>query len=85
MAAIPYAREKSFAPMTVIILEARGVLKVFAAEDGTPLRRAYISIGKAYGALAMGAGSRSLEMGAEKQPYFIAAATHARALTTRNQ
>jgi uncharacterized protein GlcG (DUF336 family) len=77
MAALAYARERSFAPMTVVILDARGVLKVFAAEDGTPLRRADIAIGKAYGALAMGAGSRSLEKRAEKQPYFIAAATHA--------
>jgi uncharacterized protein GlcG (DUF336 family) len=76
-AALAYARERSLAPMTVVILDARGVLKVFAAEDGTPLRRADIAIGKAYGALAMGAGSRSLEKRAEKQPYFIAAATHA--------
>jgi uncharacterized protein GlcG (DUF336 family) len=77
MAALAYARERSFAPMTVVILDARGVLKVFGAEDDTPLRRAGIAIGKAYGALAMGAGSRSLEKRAEKQPYFIAAATHA--------
>lgn len=63
--------------MTVVVLDARGVLKAFAPEDGTPRRRADIAIGKAYGSLAMGAGSSSLEKGAEKQPYFIAAATHA--------
>jgi uncharacterized protein GlcG (DUF336 family) len=63
--------------MTVAILDARGVLKAFAAEDGTPLRRADIAIGKAYGALAMGAGSRSLQKRAELKPYFIAAATQA--------
>jgi uncharacterized protein GlcG (DUF336 family) len=63
--------------MTVVVLDSRGVLKVFNAEDGTPLRRADIAIGKAYGALAMRAGSRSLGKRAEKQLYFIAAATHA--------
>ncbi len=73
-AALEYARKRALAPMTVVILDARGVLKVFAAEDGTPLRRADIAIGKAHGALAMGAGSRSLQKRAEQQPYFIAAA-----------
>jgi uncharacterized protein GlcG (DUF336 family) len=73
MAALAYARERSFAPMTVVVLDARGAPKVFAAEDGTPLRRADIAIGKEYGALAMGAGSRSLEKRAETQPSFIAA------------
>jgi uncharacterized protein GlcG (DUF336 family) len=75
-AGLEYARKHALAPMTVAILDARGVLKVFAAEDGTPLRRADIAIGKAYGALAMGAGSRSLRKRAEQQPY-IAAATQA--------
>jgi uncharacterized protein GlcG (DUF336 family) len=76
-AALEYARKHALAPMTVAILDARGVLKVFAAEDATPLRRADIAIGKAYGALAMGAGSRSLQKRAEQQPSFIAAATQA--------
>ena len=38
--ALSFAREKSLAPMTVVVLDARGALKAFAAEDGTPLRRA---------------------------------------------
>jgi uncharacterized protein GlcG (DUF336 family) len=76
-AALEYARKHALAPMTIAILDARGVLKVFAAEDATPLRRADIAIGKAYGALAMGAGSRSLQKRAEQQPSFIAAATQA--------
>jgi uncharacterized protein GlcG (DUF336 family) len=70
-----FAREKSLAPMTVVVLDARGALKAFAAEDGTPLRRADIAIGKAHGALAMGVNSRALQAKAEQQPYFIAAAT----------
>lgn len=46
--ALLLAREKSLAPMTVVVLDARGTLKAFAAEDGTPWRRADIAIGKAH-------------------------------------
>ena len=55
-AALAHAREKKLAPMGVVVLDARGVLKAYAAEDGTALRRADIAIGKAYGALAPAAG-----------------------------
>ncbi len=34
-AALAHAREKSLAPMAVVVLDARGVLKAYAAEDGT--------------------------------------------------
>jgi uncharacterized protein GlcG (DUF336 family) len=76
-AALAYAREKSLAPMAVVVLDARGVLKTFAAEDGSALRRADIAIGKAFGALSMGVGSRTLGKRAEERPHFIAAVTHA--------
>jgi uncharacterized protein GlcG (DUF336 family) len=76
-AALAYAREKSLAPMAVVVLDARGVLKAFAAEEGTALRRADIAIGKAHGALSMGVGSRTLGKRAEERPHFIAAVTHA--------
>jgi uncharacterized protein GlcG (DUF336 family) len=76
-AALAHARQKSFAPMAVAVLDARGVLKAFSAEEGTALRRADIAIGKAYGALAMGVGSRTLGKRAEERPHFIAAVTHA--------
>src|SRR3954452_17018844 len=76
-AALAHAREKSFAPMAVAVLDARGVLKAFGAEEGTALRRADIAIGKAYGALAMGVGSRTLGTRAEERPHFIAAVTNA--------
>ena len=48
----------------------------YGAEDGTALRRADIAIGKAYGALSMGVGSRTLGKRAEERPHFIAAVTH---------
>jgi uncharacterized protein GlcG (DUF336 family) len=76
-AALAHAREKSMAPMGVVVLDARGVMKAYAAEDGTALRRADIAIGKAHGALSMGVGSRTLGKRAEERPHFIAAVTHA--------
>jgi uncharacterized protein GlcG (DUF336 family) len=75
--ALMHSREKSLAPMAVAVLDARGVLKAYAAEEGTALRRADIAIGKAYGALSMGVGSRTLGKRAEERPHFIAAVTHA--------
>jgi uncharacterized protein GlcG (DUF336 family) len=75
-AALKAARDKSLAPMAVAVLDARGVLKAYGAEEGTALRRADIAIGKAHGALAMGVGSRTLGKRAEERPHFIAAVTH---------
>ena len=76
-AALAHAREKKMAPMGVAVLDARGVLKAYAAEDGTALRRADIAIGKAYGALAMGVGSRTLGKRAVERPHFIGAVNNA--------
>jgi uncharacterized protein GlcG (DUF336 family) len=76
-AALAHSRQKSFAPMAVAVLDARGVLKAFAAEEGTALRRADIAIGKAYGALAMGVGSRTLGVRAVERPHFVGAVNSA--------
>ena len=76
-AALAHARSKNMSPLAVVVLDARGVLKFAAAEDGTSLKRAEIATGKAHGALAMGLGSRTLFTRVQKQPYFIAAVTHA--------
>ena len=75
-AALTHAREKKMQPLAVIVLDARGVPKAFAAEDGTSLRRYEIAHGKAHGALAMGIGSRTLGKRAQERPHFIAAVTH---------
>ena len=72
-AALAFSREKKFNPMAVCVLDALGVLKAYAAEDGTALRRADIAIGKAYGALAMGVGSKTLGVRAVERPHFIGA------------
>ena len=76
-AALAHARAHKFAPMGVVVLDARGVMKAYAAEDGTALRRADIATGKAYGALAMGVGSRTLGKRAEERPHFIGAVNNA--------
>jgi uncharacterized protein GlcG (DUF336 family) len=75
--ALAYAVEHKLKPLAVGVLDARGALKVFAAQDGTSLKRGEIALGKASGAIAMGMGSRALFKRAEQQPFFIAAATAA--------
>jgi len=75
-AALKTAREKSFKPLAIVVYDGRGALKALMAEDGTSLKRAEIAMGKAYGALALGVGSRALHKMATDRPYFVAAATH---------
>ena len=76
-ASLAYASEQGFKPMAAGVIDARGALKSFAAQDGTSLKRGEIALGKANGAVAMGMGSRALMNRAEQQAYFIAAATAA--------
>ena len=76
-AALASGRSHGFKPLGVAVLDARGALKAFAAEDGTSLRRAEIATGKAHGALAMGIGSRTIGKMAAERPHFVAAVTHA--------
>ena len=75
--ALAEARRLSLKPVVVAVLDARGVYKALAAEDGTSLKRAEIAHGKAHGALALGMGSRAVAARAEAQAYFVAAVTHA--------
>ena len=70
-AALAKGVEKKLKPLVITILDARGAVKVTAAQDGTSLMRAEIAHGKAYGALAMGMGSRALFQRAQEQAYFI--------------
>ncbi len=75
-AAVAHARSRKMSPLAIVVLDARGVLKIGIAEDGTSLKRAEIATGKAHGALAMGLGSRTLYTRVQNQPYFMAAVTH---------
>jgi uncharacterized protein GlcG (DUF336 family) len=65
--------EKKLKPLVVTVLDARGCVKASAAQDGTSLLRSEIAHGKAYGALAMGMGSRALFQRAQEQAYFVSA------------
>jgi uncharacterized protein GlcG (DUF336 family) len=76
-AALAYAVEHQLKPLAIGVLDARGALKAFAAQDGVSLKRGEIALGKANGAIALGMGSRALFKRAEQQPFFIAAATAA--------
>jgi uncharacterized protein GlcG (DUF336 family) len=73
-AALAYAGEKGLKPLAVGVLDARGALVAFAAQDGVSLKRGEIALGKANGALALGMGSRALMKRAEAQAFFIAGA-----------
>ena len=61
-------------PLTVVVLDAGGYVVAVEREDGSSNMRFEIARGKAFGALALGVGSRALMARAEAQPYFIAAA-----------
>src|SRR5215510_2435980 len=67
-AALGKARETRCAPLAVAVLDAGGHLKAFAREDGAAILRPQIAMGKAWGALGMGFGSRTLARRIADQP-----------------
>ena len=76
-ATLDYAVEHGFQPVAIGVIDARGALKAYAAQDGTSLKRGDIALAKANGAVALGLGSRALMKRAETQGYFMTAATSA--------
>src|SRR3974390_2617460 len=70
-AALAKGVEKKLKPLVITILDARGAVTVTAARAGPSLLRAGVAHGKAFGALAMGMGSRALYQRAQEQAYFI--------------
>ena len=72
-AALAKGADLKLKPLAVAVLDARGCLKAFAAQDGTSLLRAEVAHGKAYGALALGIGSRAIFKRAQEQAYFVGA------------
>src|SRR5262249_25964600 len=80
-AALKKGRETKCAPLTVAVLDAGGHLVAFKREDKSGLLRFDIAFGKAWGALGMGFGSRTLAARAAKTPQFftmLAAASEGR-------
>ena len=70
-AALDFSRTHMYPPMTVAVLDLGGHLSAFGREDGATLFREKIARAKAYGALGMGVGSRTLAARAEAHPHFI--------------
>lgn len=66
-------RELGFAPLTVVVLDDGGHVKVILRDDGCSLLRPEIATGKAAGALNMGFGGRELARRAAKMPMFFTA------------
>ena len=75
-ATLEHARAKAFKPLGVAVLDARGALIAYAAEDGSSLRRQDIALAKANGALGMGMGSRTLAARSRAAPVFFGALSH---------
>ena len=70
-AALDHAAAHGLKPLAVMVLDLRGAQKASAAQDGVSLKRMEVAHGKAYGALALGMGSRSIFKRAKEQPYFV--------------
>lgn len=64
-------REMKFRPLAVAVLDARGCLKAYRAEDGTSLMRFDIAFAKDWGALGMGFGNRELQRRGGTHPVFF--------------
>ncbi|MGA8498991.1 MAG: heme-binding protein [Xanthobacteraceae bacterium] len=82
--ALKKARDNNLAPLTVAVLDPGGHLVAFKREDKSGILRFDIAFGKAWGALGMGFGSRTLASRAAKTPQFftmLAAASGGRMVT----
>jgi uncharacterized protein GlcG (DUF336 family) len=71
--ALVHGRSLGLQPLTVAVLDAGGYLVSFKREDGSSLLRPAIAQAKAWGALGMGMGTRTLAQRAAAVPAFIAA------------
>jgi uncharacterized protein GlcG (DUF336 family) len=69
--ALKKGRETNLAPLSVAVLDSGGNLVAFKREDKSGILRFDIAFGKAWGALGMGFGSRTLASRAAKTPQFF--------------
>ncbi len=65
--------ELNLKPLSVAVLDAGGHLIAFQKQDGSSMLRFEIAFGKAYGALAVGSGSRWLNAAAAERVHFVQA------------
>jgi uncharacterized protein GlcG (DUF336 family) len=71
--ALKKARELKQMPQTVVVLDTGGHIVCAKREDGSGIIRVEIAVGKAYGALGMGWGSRTMMERAAQNPNFLTA------------
>lgn len=69
--ALAAGRQIAAAPLAVAVLDGGGHLVALQREDGASLLRPSIAIGKAWGAIALGKGSRLLALDAQQRPAFL--------------
>lgn len=70
-AAFARAAVAGMKPLSVSVLDAGGHVRAFQRQDGASMLRFEIATGKAYGALAVGVGSRWLNNQAKERPHFL--------------
>ena len=70
-AALKKARELKQMAQTVVVLDTGGHVVCAKREDGSGIIRFEVAVGKAYGALGMGWGSRTMMERAAQNPNFL--------------
>ena len=70
-AVLKKARELKQMPQTVVVLDSGGHVVCAKREDGSGIIRFEVAVGKAYGALGMGWGSRTMMERAAQNPNFL--------------
>ncbi len=70
-AVLKKARELNQMPQTVVVLDGGGHVVCAKREDGSGIIRFEVAVGKAYGALGMGWGSRTMMERAAQNPNFL--------------
>ena len=65
------AADAGLKPLAVVVLDAGGHTTAFERQDGASAMRFKIAHGKAYGAIAMGLGSRAIYERVQKQAFFL--------------
>ena len=71
--ALKKARELKQMSQTLVVLDAGGHVVAAKREDGSGIIRFEVAVGKAYGALGMGWGSRTMMERAAQNPNFLTA------------
>ena len=69
--ALAKAREMKIKPLAVVVLDGSGNIVSAQREDNASMFRFDIALGKAWGAVAMGASSRALGKRAKDNPNFF--------------